>query len=98
MSATASAAARLVSLISPENSSKNISGPKSKIFEKIAQVETSKNILLGITLVEPGSAELVILSPLVFITQYRIGLADFLEFFFRGFVALVAVVLAASIP
>jgi hypothetical protein len=61
---------------------KKIATPKSEVFKDVSEVKPSKNIFLGVALMEPSRAELVILGAFLFIAQDRISFADRLEFLF----------------
>ena len=61
---------------------------KAELLEDAAKIEVAEDIFLGIALLKPGRAELIILIPLFRITEDSVCFADLLELFFRRFISL----------
>ena len=64
---------------------------KTEIAKNFVGVKALKNIFLGVPFFETFRPELVILLPLVFVLEHRVGLVDVLELLFSLGIVLVVV-------
>ena len=59
---------------------------ESELLEDLTQVESSENVISGKALMKTIRSERIVLLTFLLITEYRIRLVDFFEFFFGGLI------------